>query len=47
MIAQYAEAFGLGRPPGIDLGGEKPGLVPYLGPAPGASAPGAGMPATP
>ena len=29
-IARYAEAFGLGAPSGIDLGGEKPGLVPFL-----------------
>ena len=29
-IARYAEAFGLGVPSGIDLGGEKPGLVPFL-----------------
>jgi len=29
-IARYAEAFGLGSPSGIDLGGEKAGLVPFL-----------------
>ena len=29
-IARYAEAFGLGAPSGIDLGGEKAGLVPFL-----------------
>jgi penicillin-binding protein 2 len=29
-IARYAQAFGLGAPTGIDLGGEKPGLVPFL-----------------
>ena len=29
-IARYAEAFGLGSPSGIDLGGEKPGLVPFV-----------------
>ena len=29
-VARYAEAFGLGAPSGIDLGGEKPGLVPFL-----------------
>jgi len=29
-IARYAEAFGLGAPSGIDLGGEKSGLVPFL-----------------
>ncbi len=28
-IARYARAFGLGAPSGIDLGGEKPGLVPF------------------
>jgi len=28
-IARYAEAFGLGAPSGIDLGGEKAGLVPF------------------
>jgi penicillin-binding protein 2 len=29
-IARYSEAFGLGAPSGIDLGGEKAGLVPFL-----------------
>jgi penicillin-binding protein 2 len=29
-IARYSEAFGLGSPSGIDLGGEKAGLVPFL-----------------
>ena len=29
-IARYAEAFGLGAPSGIDLGGEKAGMVPFL-----------------
>jgi penicillin-binding protein 2 len=29
-IARYAEAFGLGSPSGIDLGGEKAGLVPFV-----------------
>ena len=29
-IARYAQAFGLGAPTGIDLGGDKPGLVPFL-----------------
>ena len=29
-IARYAEAFGLGSPSGIDLGGEKAGMVPFL-----------------
>jgi penicillin-binding protein 2 len=29
-IARYALAFGLGAPTGVDLGGEKPGLVPFL-----------------
>ncbi|HWM79743.1 MAG TPA: penicillin-binding transpeptidase domain-containing protein, partial [Methylomirabilota bacterium] len=29
-IARYAQAFGLGAPTGVDLGGEKPGLVPFL-----------------
>jgi penicillin-binding protein 2 len=29
-IVRYAQAFGLGAPTGIDLGGEKPGLVPFL-----------------
>ncbi len=28
-IARYARAFGLGAPSGIDLGSEKPGLVPF------------------
>jgi len=28
-IARYSEAFGLGAPSGIDLGGEKAGLVPF------------------
>ncbi len=28
-IARYAQAFGLGAPSGIDLGSEKPGLVPF------------------
>ncbi len=28
-IARYAQAFGLGAPTGIDLGTEKPGLVPF------------------
>jgi penicillin-binding protein 2 len=27
-MARYARAFGLGAPPGSDLGGEKPGLIP-------------------
>jgi penicillin-binding protein 2 len=31
-IVRYARAFGLGRPTGIDLGGEKPGLVPIVTP---------------
>jgi penicillin-binding protein 2 len=29
-IARYAEAFGLGSPSGIDLGGERAGMVPFL-----------------
>jgi penicillin-binding protein 2 len=29
-MARYAEAFGLGSTSGIDLGGEKPGLVPFV-----------------
>jgi penicillin-binding protein 2 len=32
-IGRYARAFGLGAPTGIDLGGEKPGLVPMVTPA--------------
>src|SRR5687767_1190856 len=34
-ITRYARAFGLGAPPGADLGGEKPGLVPTVGPSRG------------
>ena len=29
-IARYARSFGLGAPSGIDLGSEKPGLVPFV-----------------
>lgn len=29
-ITRYARAFGLGAPAGVDLGGEKPGLVPTV-----------------
>src|SRR5207249_3687318 len=29
-IVRYARAFGLGGPSGVDLGGEKPGLVPIV-----------------
>jgi penicillin-binding protein 2 len=32
-VLRYARAFGLGTPPGTDLGGEKPGLVPMVRPA--------------
>jgi len=39
-ITRYARAFGLGTPPGADLGGEKPGLVPTVGPARGRQARG-------
>jgi penicillin-binding protein 2 len=39
-ITRYARAFGLGAPPGTDLGGEKPGLVPTVGPARGRQARG-------
>ena len=29
-IVRYARAFGLGSPTGADLGGEKPGLIPFV-----------------
>ena len=45
-ITRYARAFGLGAPPGADLGGEKPGLVPTVGPRAGGR-PAAGRRATP
>jgi penicillin-binding protein 2 len=32
-IVRYARAFGLGAPSGVDLGGEKPGLVPTIAPS--------------
>jgi len=36
-ITRYARAFGLGAPTGVDLGGEKPGLIPVVSPARGRS----------
>jgi len=31
-IVRYARAFGLGSPAGAELGGEKPGLIPFVSP---------------
>src|SRR4030095_14335787 len=39
-ITRYARAFWLGTPPGADLGRERPGLVPTVGPARGRQARG-------